>query len=171
MLNYPNRKDTVKMREKNGEHPWGDTGQLLLLGLFLVLWAGDSFFLRQSTFLAGFIPLAIRLAVLILAFIIGFYLFKSGHVVVSHGQRPTGVVSNGAFRYVRHPLYLASLLAYLGLSFSTVSLLSFTLLIVIFVFYNSIASYEEKLLENKHDDAYRQYKKKTAKWIPRRKNA
>ncbi|NIQ39665.1 MAG: DUF1295 domain-containing protein [Proteobacteria bacterium] len=155
------------MREKRGEHPLGDTGQLIFLGLFLAVWAVDSFFLRISTFLPYFLPLHIRLVILSLALITAAYLFISGHVVVSHEQRPTAVVSTGAFRYVRHPLYLASILVYLGLSFSTGSLFSLALLLVIFFFYDYIASYEEKLLDKKFGEDYREYKKRTGKWVPR----
>jgi len=32
-----------KMRGKDGEHPLGDMGQLIFLGLFIVVWACDSF--------------------------------------------------------------------------------------------------------------------------------
>ncbi len=155
------------MKEKNGEHPLGDIGQLALLALFLVVWVGDSFFLRVSTFLSHYVPLYARLAFLGLALVIAFYLFGSGHTVVSHEPRPTGVVSTGAFRYVRHPLYLASILFYLGLSFSTGSLLSLALLVVILVFYNYLADYEEKLLEVKYGEAYTRYKEKTGKWVPK----
>ena len=35
------------MKEKRGEHPFGDAGQFILLGLFLVVWIGDSFFLKN----------------------------------------------------------------------------------------------------------------------------
>ena len=31
------------MKGKNGEHPFGDAGQLILLVLFLILWIADSF--------------------------------------------------------------------------------------------------------------------------------
>lgn len=155
------------MKEKNGEHPFGDTGQLMLLGLFLVVWIGDSFFLRTSTFLSHYVPLYARLVFLGLALVVALCLFGSGHTVVSHEQRPTGVVSTGAFRYVRHPLYLASILSYLGLAFSTASLFSSALFVVIFVFYNYLAGYEEKLLEMKYGEAYKRYKEKTGKWVPK----
>ena len=154
------------MKEKNGEHPLGDTGQLILFGLFLVIWILDSFILQRSTFLANTIPLAIRLIILGLALITAFYLFKSGHVVVSGEQPPTTVVSSGAFRYVRHPLYLGSILIYSGLTVSTASLFCLGLLVVIVVFYNYIAGYEEKLLEAKFGEAYGAYQKITGKWIP-----
>jgi protein-S-isoprenylcysteine O-methyltransferase Ste14 len=103
------------IKEKKGEHPFGDAGQLMLLGLFLIVWAGDSFFLHKSTFLSGYLPLSARLVLLGGALVLAAVLFKSGHVVVSQKQRLQRVVAAGAFRYVRHPLYLASIVAYLGL--------------------------------------------------------
>ncbi len=155
------------MKEKNGEHPFGDAGQLILLGAFLVVWIGDSFFLHRSTFLSDYVPWFIRLIILGLTLAAAMYLFRSGHVVVSHEQRPNSVVATGAFRYVRHPLYLASILTYLGLTVSTASLFSLALLVGIFVFHNYIASYEEKLLETKYGEDYRKYKMRTRKWMPR----
>lgn len=155
------------MKEKNGEHPFGDAGQLILLGLFLVVWAGDSFFLRLSTFLSAYIPLFIRLLILGIAFITALYLFRSGHVVVDREHKPDHVVTSGAFKYVRHPLYLASILVYLGMAVSTLSLFSLVILVPIFIFYNYLASYEEKLLKEKFGEEYRKYKEKTGKWVPR----
>jgi protein-S-isoprenylcysteine O-methyltransferase Ste14 len=155
------------MKEKNGEHPFGDAGQLIFLAFFLVVWVGDSFFLRKSTFLADSVPLYIRLVILVLSLMTAAFLFKSGHVVVSHEHRPDDVVSTGAFRYVRHPLYLGCILFYLGLTVSTVSLFSLALLVLIFVFYNYIAGYEEKLLVQRFGERYSSYKKSTGKWVPR----
>ena len=155
------------MKEKNGEHPFGDAGQLILLAFFLVVWVGDSFFLRKSTFLADVVPLGIRLVILVLSLMTATLLFRSGHVVVSHEHRPTDIVSTGAFRYVRHPLYLGCLLFYMGLAVSTVSLFSLALLVLIFVFYNYIAGYEEKLLVQSFGERYSSYKKNTGKWMPR----
>lgn len=155
------------MKEKNGEHPFGDTGQLISFGVFVVVWIGDSFFLRQSTFLSNYVPLYVRLVILSLSLITAVYLFGSGHVVVSHEQRPNSMITTGAFRYVRHPLYLASILTYLGLAASTLSLFSLALLVGVFIFHNYIASYEERLLEAKFGEEYRVYKKETGKWVPK----
>jgi protein-S-isoprenylcysteine O-methyltransferase Ste14 len=155
------------MKPENGEHPLGDAGQLVCVGLFLIIWIGDSFFLRKSTFLSHYVPLFLRLIILGLTLIASVCLFKSGHAVVCHGQRPNGIVSTGAFRYVRHPLYLASLLVYLALTVSTMSMVSFLLLAGIFVFHNTIANYEEKWLEAKFGKEYGTYKEKTGKWFPR----
>ncbi len=155
------------MKEKKGEHPFGDTGQLILLGIFLVVWVNDTFFLHWSTFLSVLIPLYLRMAFLGLALLLTFLLVRSAHFVVSEKERPNYVVDTGAFHYVRHPLYLGSLVAYLGVAISSMSLFSLALLIPIFVFYNYIATYEEKLLEEKFGTAYQDYKKRTGKWLPK----
>jgi protein-S-isoprenylcysteine O-methyltransferase Ste14 len=158
------------MKEKNGEHPFGDAGQIILLCMFMIVWVADSFIYRKSTFFSDHIPIYIRLFILALSFIIAIYLFMSGHVVVSHDQRPTGIVSTGAFRYVRHPLYLGAILFYLGLASSTASLFSLALLVLILLFYDYIASYEEMLLDKRHGENYSTYKNRTNKWIPKIKS-
>jgi protein-S-isoprenylcysteine O-methyltransferase Ste14 len=155
------------MKKKNGEHPFGDAGQLVLAGLFLVAWVVDSFVLRETTFLSDYFPLSIRLITMATALILALLLMRSAHFVVSQEQRPDHVVTAGAFRYVRHLLYLASLLTYFGLAISTASLFSLALLVGIFIFYDYIGSYEEALLEAKFGEQYRQYKTRTGKWTPK----
>ena len=159
-------KGGLEMKEKNGEHPFGDVGQLILFALFLVVWVADSFFLRTSTLLSAFIPLSIRLSILGFALITAAYLVRSGHVVVNHVNRPARVVLTGAFRYVRHPLYLGSILFYFGLTVSTASLFSLAAMVMIFFFYNHIADFEEKVLNQKFGEEYRMYMTRTGKWLP-----
>jgi protein-S-isoprenylcysteine O-methyltransferase Ste14 len=155
------------MEDKGGEHPWGDAGQLVALGLFGVVWIADSFILCHSTFLADAVPLALRLLFLALAFGLAGYLGRSGHTVVRHGRPPDRLVETGAFRYVRHPLYLASLTVYAGLTVATLSLYSLGILGGIFVFFNQIADYEERILGARFGEAYRAYRRRTGKWIPK----
>lgn len=156
-----------RMKSREGEHPYGDTGQWILLGLFLVVWVGDSFFLQASTFLSGHVPLYLRLIVLGLCLVVAFWLFRSGHVVVSDEKPAQGLVVTGVFRHVRHPLYLASILTYVGLTVSTLSLLSLALLLVIFAFYDYIARYEERQLAGRFGQEYEGYRERTGKWIPK----
>jgi protein-S-isoprenylcysteine O-methyltransferase Ste14 len=155
------------VRSREGEHPWGDVGQLVLLGLFLVVWVGDSFFWRATTSLAGIVPLAIRLAVFALVLAGAVILARSGHTVVDRGRRSEGVVSSAAFRYVRHPLYLGSVLFFVALAVSTASLGALALTAVLFAFYDHIATYEERWLEARYGEAYRSYRSRTGKWWPR----
>ena len=99
--------------------------------------------------------------------VIGVLLARSGHRVVEHKERPDHIIETGAFRYVRHPLYLASILFYFTLFISTVSIACALLLIVIVVFYNYIATYEEKLLVRRFGEEYERYKDLAGKWLPR----
>ena len=151
-----------------GEHPRGDSLQFLFLLLFLALWIADSFFLHLTT--ATFshtIPLPTRLFVFAVAVGTGVVLAASGHTAVRHAHGPTRVLTTGAFRYVRHPLYLAMVLLYFGLAFATGSLASFGLWIVIFLFYDYIAAYEERYMVEQFGKRYTEYREKTGKWLPR----
>jgi protein-S-isoprenylcysteine O-methyltransferase Ste14 len=159
--------NNMKVKAKIGEHPRGDVGQAIALVLFLVIWVSDSFFLKVTTGFSIYVPLALRLAILVCTLALSALLLKTGHVVVEHDGAPRGVMSSGAFRHVRHPLYLGSVLPYIGLSVSTCSLASLCFSALIFVFYDRIASYEERYLEREFGDAYRSYKMRTGKWLPR----
>jgi protein-S-isoprenylcysteine O-methyltransferase Ste14 len=107
------------------------------------------------------------MALLGLAVFMALVLFWRGRSVISGNERPNCVICTGPFRYVRHPLYLAALLTYIGMAISSLSLISFALINPIYIFFNYIASYEEKLLEARFGDEYREYERKTRKWLPR----
>jgi protein-S-isoprenylcysteine O-methyltransferase Ste14 len=54
---------------------------------------------------------------------------------------------------------------YLGGILATFSLLTLVLWIVMVVSYDRLATYEERKLEEKFGQAYRDYKKRVPKWI------
>lgn len=155
------------MSEKNGEHPAGDAVQAILLVLFLVGWVADSFFFPVSRVVADTVPLWVRLPVAAVVFVGALLFMKAGHVVVDDDERPSTVVDTGAFRWVRHPLYLGCVLFYLALVIATGSLVALALFVVNFLFYNYIATYEERLLVRRFGNDYRTYMARTGKWIPR----
>jgi protein-S-isoprenylcysteine O-methyltransferase Ste14 len=153
---------------RHGEHPYGDLGQIIILLGFLLIWILDSFVFRYSTFLSPYVPLYFRIIVGSLILVLAIYLFHSGHRVVSYEALSSPrLLTNGAFARVRHPIYLAALLFYLILIFITLSLISLFIFVGIFIFYNHIASYEEKFLEQKFGQDYRNYRKNVSKWILR----
>lgn len=159
---HENREDLV------GEHPFGDAGQLIFLIVFLALWALDSFVFRFSTFLAGYVPLIIRLVPAGLLLVVSFYLAKkSMRMVFTEKRDSPQVIKKEIYSYIRHPMYLAMILIYAGLTLAALSLLSLALSIFIYIFYNFIAVHEEKLLENKLGQDYREYKNKVPRWLPR----
>jgi protein-S-isoprenylcysteine O-methyltransferase Ste14 len=153
-------------RQKNGEHPFGDTGQLILLVLFLVVWVIDSFLLKWSNFPAAWAPLLPRLVLAGVTLVTAVMLVRAGHSVIGHGEGRKGLMTTGAFGRVRHPLYLGSMLFYLGLVFATFSVASLVVFALIVVFYDYIAAYEERLLEERFGEEYKRYKERSGRWLP-----
>ncbi|MBW1803713.1 MAG: isoprenylcysteine carboxylmethyltransferase family protein [Deltaproteobacteria bacterium] len=149
------------------EHPYGDAGQIVAFVLFLVVWSLDSFLFHFSTMLSDHIPLVIRLVLAALGFVLAGYIAFTVHRILFDEHRdPPSVINTGAFSMVRHPLYLSVLLLYIGFLFTTLSIASVLLFLGIFIFYDVIAIFEEKKLEEKFGEKYIRYKEKTPRWIP-----
>ena len=150
-----------------GEHPFGDTGQLIFLFIFLAAWIVDSFILKYSTFVASYVSLFIRIPFAVVILIISGYLAKQGmSKVFGETKDEFGVINKGVFALVRHPVYLGCILFYLGLTVLTFSIFSAIIWVIIIVFYHYIANYEERLLLNKYGKDYEAYKKSVPMWIP-----
>jgi protein-S-isoprenylcysteine O-methyltransferase Ste14 len=76
------------------------------------------------------------------------------------------LVRKGPYRWVRHPMYLAVLLAAGGalLIFQTWAMLVFTPLSLVVV---QRAANEERLLAEEFPDEWREYSREVPKWLPR----
>ena len=92
--------------------------------------------------------------------------FFSGVVRIQH-ERGHRVVSSGPYRYVRHPLYTATLIAALATGLVTANwfisatgLTAFTLLMI-------RAKTEERFLVERFGDDYRQYRNRTGSVFPK----
>lgn len=155
------------MKERKGEHPLGDVGQILLTIVFLIIWVLDSFYLKKSVFLSNYVPLFIRLAISIAILVLSAIIFNDSRRIIKEKIRPLKVIEDGAFKFVRHPLYLSSILFFVSLTIFSLSLLSALTLIVIFLFYDYIGSFEEKVMEKKFAEKYLEYKRRTGKWLPK----
>ena len=155
------------MQHKNGEHPFGDAGQVAACILFIIIWSTDSFFLQSSRFLTERIPLLPRLLIMGLLIIPAIWICGQSHKSMDRLRNMNRLITNGVYRYIRHPLYLSCLMVYSGLAVSTLSAGALFVWIGIFLFYDYIASYEEKILSAKFGNAYRLYMNKTGKWLPR----
>lgn len=150
------------------EHPLNHIGQLVSFGLFSVIWGSDSFYFRWSTFLSEFVPLWIRIVFLVFSLCLVFLLFKGVISAFPGGDGDAGkILSNGPFKYLRHPMYVACIIFYLALAISTLSLISLGLALGILTFYNYIASYEENFLIEKFGEQYREYQQRTGKLFPK----
>lgn len=77
------------------------------------------------------------------------------------------LITSGAYRFVRHPIYLGVLLAALGLALSSLSPLRLLLTLVLVAFFDRKADREEAWLLERYPEyhAYRRRVKKLLPWI------
>ena len=104
-------------------------------------------------------------------FAIGLAIFLLGLIVNTVGtinfiMTPMNQpVTRGAYRYSRHPIYVALFMIYLSVSIASASwvFLLFTVLLAVEVSLSVIT--EERFCLEKYGDAYREYMNKTPRWI------
>ena len=104
-------------------------------------------------------------------FYVGLPLAVAGLVMVTitlvnwAAAPPDEPVTGGLYRYSRHPMYIASLFFFLGVSLATASwvFLVFTVVINVASLYSS--RIEEQGCLEEYGDAYRDYMKRTPRWL------
>ena len=153
------------------EHPLCDRVQLLMLIFFFVVWGLDSlgfFMFGYSTIIFQALAFPPLLAGTVLSLAFSFYLVSKSHkAVLEQVQDPPQLVDSGVYAWVRHPMYLGILLFCLAFLFVSVSLVSIGMWIGFFVFYDRMATYEEKSLIEILGEPYIAYQKRVSKWFPR----
>jgi protein-S-isoprenylcysteine O-methyltransferase Ste14 len=154
-----------------GEHRFGDTGQLILLFLFLGIWTVDALLIKSGSIVSRFIPLWIRIPVSI-AFLAGAYVLTTrGMRLVFYEKREVpAVIRSGVFRLMRHPIYSGCMFFYVALWFLTLSLLTVPVLLLTGLFYWYISRTEETRLIGKFGEAYIDYQKQVPMFFPRLKH-
>jgi len=84
------------------------------------------------------------------------------------GNKRRELVTEGPYSIVRHPLYLFSLIGAFGIGLASENLLVLILIIVFYLLYYPFTILaEERKMTNKFGDAYREYMKKTPRFIPK----
>jgi len=150
------------------EFPRTDLILSLSAVLFFLIWVLDSFILRLSGRFTDFVPDIVRIALFggleISAIILGL---RSHESLFGEKKVDFNLITDGAFAYVRHPLYLSILLTYLGFVFGSMSLVSLIPWICYAILFDKMATYEEEDLVRIFGDAYIEYQKKVPKWFPR----
>jgi protein-S-isoprenylcysteine O-methyltransferase Ste14 len=153
------------------EHPLCDKIQLLMLLLFFAVWAIDSlsfFIFGYSTVIFEALAFPLLFAGALIFFCLSLYLVSKSHkAVLEQVQDPPKLVDSGVYAWVRHPMYLGTLLFCLAFLFICVSLVSCAILFSFFIFYDRMATYEEKSLIEIMGEEYIAYKKRVSKWLPR----
>jgi protein-S-isoprenylcysteine O-methyltransferase Ste14 len=78
------------------------------------------------------------------------------------------LVTYGIFAWMRNPLYVGNLLAWLGVAVASGVLWFVPVAAVVFaVEYSLIVRFEEGVLESTFGDEYLDYKRRTPRWLPR----
>lgn len=101
----------------------------------------------------------------LLAFLAAKRFRDAGTEVIPY--RPsTALVTSGAFRFTRNPMYVGMTCAYLGLALLADSIIGLLFLLpVLAVMTYGVILREEHYLEVKFGEAYRDYKRKVRRWI------
>ncbi len=162
------RKTHEHRKDLAGEHKLGDIGQIILLIVFIIGLLVDKFVLHFSLPLVQFLPSYLRVLIALPFFVFSFYLASFGLKTIFGEQREELVViKSGVFSIVRHPIYLASILVYLGFIIISLSIIGFCIWVIIILFYYYISQYEERILVDKLGTQYEDYIRQIPMFIPR----
>ena len=78
----------------------------------------------------------------------------------------TAIVASGPFRFSRNPLYLALTLLYLGLTLAFDTWWGIVVLVpVLIIMHRGVVLREERYLEQKFGETYRQYRSKVRRYL------
>jgi len=167
MTHQPKQKKAQQRDDLTGEHAVGDVGQIVLACLFAAIWGADTFFFKYTTFLNECLPLAVRIPPGIVLLILSGYLARRGlSIVFGEKREKPGVIREGVFNVVRHPVYLSEVLLYLGLLMLSISLAAAVVWIIALGFLHYISRYEERLLLARFGQDYEEYMQEVPRWIP-----
>jgi protein-S-isoprenylcysteine O-methyltransferase Ste14 len=79
---------------------------------------------------------------------------------------PERIVTDGAYAYLRNPMYLGHLIFMAGLAITFSSWLALALLVFHAVWFHLRVLRDEERLALRFGDTYREYKRRVKRWIP-----
>ena len=143
--------------------------------ILLVIIAGNYFFLMENVkYLIPFkfmdyswiqgVGLTISAVGLVTAFLAQMQMKESWRISLDN-ENDIELVDRGLFAYTRNPIYIALIVAYIGLFLVLPSLFSFLFLLIMWIGISLKVKDEEKFLESKLGQSYMDYKKKVNRWI------
>ena len=91
-----------------------------------------------------------------------------GVISRTRSERLGPLVTTGPFGFVRNPLYIGNALIWVGFALTSRLVWAAPLVGVLLIAeYHEIVRWEERLLESRFGDAYRDYAASVPRWIPR----
>lgn len=160
------------MKQAAHTRSWETAETILFTALFLGLLLGFLLPLPLSRWVPRAATVVLGIALLALSVsLIGRTRgqFRETSQPTDPGQPTTQLMTTGTFSWSRNPLYLAGVILYLGLGllFNSLWLVLFTIPAVI-AFHIILIAPEERYLEAKFGEAYRQYMRSVHRWVGRR---
>ena len=154
---------------------WTAARALIYASVFLGAWAWLAYeaHLRDVPFgfpLPGWVaPIGVALMLLGAALAvacIGTFVVR-GRGTPAPFDPPSAFVASGPYRWVRNPMYIGVFLLLVGYALCAVSfaalLVPFAMLAAAHLF---VIFYEEPALERRFGESYREYRRRTRRWIP-----
>jgi len=90
-----------------------------------------------------------------------------GSVSRTRSERLGPLIDHGPFAKVRNPLYIGNILLWLGFAVSAQLLWLAPFVVVLLALeYHAIVRWEERLLESRMGESYRQYMQRVPRWVP-----
>jgi protein-S-isoprenylcysteine O-methyltransferase Ste14 len=161
------RQGNENRADLTGEHHRGDAGQIILAVLFVAVWISDTFLFGLTTFLNDIVPVAVRVPLAAVFFILSGYLsFRGLAIVFGEVREQPTVIRTSVFGLVRHPIYLGEILVYLGFLCLNISLAAAAVWLLTIGFLHYLSRYEERLLIARFGESYRRYIQEVPMWIP-----
>ena len=169
----------VKARQKGDNTSWKEEGTLIMVGLrlagfgtWLLLITAISFpsMIPWSFFSLPFWLHWVGLALLLSATCLLFFLFRAigKNITDTVGiKQDHELITSGPYHYIRHPLYSASILVFIGFGLLLGNwLIPLTGTITFAILLVRLAKEEANLIET-FGDRYRQYMESTPRFFPR----
>ena len=150
------------------EMPNAHLYHILMPLIFIAIWILDSNVFRISTILDNFVPFLLRVMLFIVVLITALSFIQISHnILFKDHEPPNTVIDRGILGRTRNPMYFGILLIYVALIFLSISLISIGIFFLIFLVYNKMAIFEEKILEEKFGNEFLEYKKRVPRWFPK----
>jgi protein-S-isoprenylcysteine O-methyltransferase Ste14 len=142
---------------------------LIFLGALIIgvlidrVWLGWSMFGGSPLRLLLAVPLFVAGVALI---VVALGLFRRAGTRPEPWQPSSTLVADGIYRFTRNPMYLGMALTYAGLAFGLDSLIALLLLApVVVAIQTYVIAREERYLEGKFGEMYREYKTRVRPWV------